>query len=88
MTTKYSTEALSLKIKDALVTSFGIDPSLIVAEATMRDLGVDSLHVVEILIDLEAELGVKLTDLSFPPNPTLNDVAQTIEKNLAAIAKA
>jgi len=87
MTTKYTTEALSLKIKEALVNTFGIEPNLIVADATMRDLGVDSLHVVEILLDLEAELGVKLTDLSFPPNPTLNDVAQTIERNLAAISK-
>jgi acyl carrier protein len=86
MTTKHTTEQLAQKIKDALVNTFGIDSTLIVADARMRDLGVDSLHVVEILLDLEAELGVKLTDLSFPPNPTLEDVAQTIQKNLSASA--
>ena len=82
MTTNHTTEELSLMIKDALVNTFGIDAALISSGARMRDLGVDSLHVVEILLDLEAALGVKLTDLSFPPNPSLDDVAQTIQKNL------
>ena len=70
-------------IKDALVNTFGIDAALINSDARMRDLGVDSLHVVEILLDLEVALGIKLTDLSFPPNPSLGDVAQTIQNNLS-----
>ena len=79
-------QELAAKIKNALVNNFGVDANQITPEARMRDLGVDSLHVVEILLDLETELGVKLTDLSFPPNPSLDDVAQTIGKNFSATA--
>jgi acyl carrier protein len=82
MTENYTTMDLSRMVRDALVNTFGIDPALITAEANMRDLGVDSMHVVEILLDLEKELGVTLTDLSFPSNPTLEQVAQTIGNNL------
>ena len=79
-------QELAAKIKTTLVNNFGIDPNQITPEARLRDLGVDSLHVVEILLDLETEMGVKLTDLSFPPNPSLDDVAQTIAKNFSAVA--
>ena len=83
MTDKPSVDELMQKIRNALTENFGIDPTVITAKARMRDIGVDSLHVVEILLDLEAELGVKLTDFGFPPNPSLEEVAQVIDKNIS-----
>lgn len=86
MKSKTTIPELEQKIRSALSEEFGIDPALIVSEARMKDLGLDSMHIVGILVDLETELGVKLTELGFPPNPTLAEVAQTIEKSLSSSA--
>ena len=83
MSSEVSNQELMQKISKSLVNIFGVDPAQITPETRMRDLGVDSMHVVEILFDLETELGVTLTDFGFPPNPTLEEVAQTISKNIA-----
>lgn len=72
------------KIKEALNDRFGIDIAQLEESSRLRDLGLDSLHVVEIMLDMEADLGVKLEDLSVPPNPSLGEVAAAIERNLAA----
>ena len=74
------------RIRASLVEHFGLRTSQLAEGARLRDLGVDSIHVLEIMLDLEAELGVSLSDLSFPPNPTLGDVATVISRNLSAPA--
>ena len=77
---------LVMKIKHILNDRFEIDMVSLNENSRLRDLGVDSLHVVEIMLDLEADLGVKLNDLSVPPNPSLGEVAAAIAKNLPAHA--
>ena len=77
---------LVMKIKHILNDRFEIDMVSLNENSRLRDLGVDSLHVVEIMQDLEADLGVKLNDLSVPPNPSLGEVAAAITKNLPAHA--
>lgn len=72
------------KIKEVLNERFGIEVGQVEEASRLRELGIDSLHVVEIMLDLEADLGVKLVDLSVPPNPSLGEVAAAIERNLAA----
>lgn len=74
------------KIQASLHDRFGLDVDQLDESARLRDLGVDSLHVVEIMLDLEAELGTNLVDLSFPPNPSLGEVAAVISRNLAGPA--
>jgi len=74
------------KIRASLIQRFGLDASELTADASLRDLGADSMHILEIMLDLEAELGTSLSDLSLPPNPTLGQVASVISKNLAASA--
>lgn len=70
------------KIKAILEERFGIESASLNEHSRLRDIGVDSLHVVEIMLDLESDLGTKLEDLSVPPNPSLGEVALAIEKNL------
>ena len=74
------------KIRGSLIEHFGLEAGKLAEDARLRDLGVDSIHVLEIMLDLEADLGVNLTDLSLPPNPTLGEVAAVIAGNLAAPA--
>ena len=74
------------KIRASLKERFGLEPGQLAEDARLRDLGVDSIHVLEIMLDLEDELGVSLADLSFQPNPTLGEVAAVIAGNLATPA--
>ena len=70
------------KIRDSLIERFGLEPNQLGADARLRDLGVDSMHVLEIMLDLETELGVTLSDLSLPPNPSLGEVAAVVHDNV------
>ena len=84
MTQSISQDDILIKIQASLQERFGLNQEQLIPEARLRDLGVDSLHVLEIMLDLEAELDTKLQDLSVPPNPSLIEVAAAIQRNLAA----
>jgi len=74
------------KIRSSLIERFGLEASQLTEDVRLRDLGADSMHILEIMLDLETELGVSLSELSLPPNPTLGDVAAIISGSLAAPA--
>jgi acyl carrier protein len=74
------------RIQTVLHERFGLERAVLGENARLRDLGVDSLHVAEIVIDLENELGKRLDDLSMPPNPSLGEVVAVLSKNLASQA--
>ncbi|OGA13359.1 MAG: hypothetical protein A3G25_04605 [Betaproteobacteria bacterium RIFCSPLOWO2_12_FULL_63_13] len=74
------------KIRDSLIERFGLEPEQLAADVRLRDLGVDSMHVLEIMLDLEEELGVGLSDLSLSQNPSLGEVAAVIYDNVAGSA--
>ena len=71
-----------VKIKEVLNSRFGFDIAQLDENSRLRDLGVDSMHIVEIMMDMEADLGLKLEDLSVPPNPSLGEVVDAIARNL------
>jgi len=74
------------KIRASLSERFGLEADQLAEDARLRELGVDSMHVLEIMLDLESDLGVSLSDLSLPPNPSLGEVTAVITKNLAGQA--
>ena len=48
------------KLVSYAVKQLEIDPSEITPESTFESLGIDSLDVVEMIMDLESELGIEL----------------------------
>lgn len=58
-----------------------LDPSEITPDSTFENLGIDSLDVVEMIMDLETELGVEL-DMEDQKITTFQELADFIESKL------
>lgn len=61
-----------------------VDPKRLTDGATLRDLDLDSMMLLEVMMEVEDRFGVKLGDLSLPPNPTLGEIAACIDRSLSA----
>ena len=58
-----------------------LDASEITPDSTFESLGIDSLDIVEMIMDLESELGVEL-DLEDQKIATFGELANFIESKL------
>ena len=58
-----------------------MDPQQITRESTFESLGIDSLDIVEMVMDLETELGVEL-ELENQKITTFGEMADFIEAKL------
>ena len=58
-----------------------LDPSEITPDSTFESLGIDSLDIGEMIMDLESELNVEL-DLENQKVTTFGELAQFIEKKV------
>ena len=58
-----------------------LDASEITRESTFESLGIDSLDIVEMIMDLESELGIEL-DLEDQKIATFGELAEFIESKL------
>ena len=58
-----------------------LDPSEITPEATFESLGIDSLDIVEMIMDLESELGVEL-ELEDQKIATFGELAAFIDSKV------
>ena len=58
-----------------------IDASEISPDSTFESLGIDSLDIVEMIMDLETELNIEL-DLENQKVTTFGELAQFIEKKI------
>ncbi len=75
---------IEARIKDLLVSELGLDASKVVPEATFEeDLEVDSLGVVELLMALEDEFGVKIPDEEAEEIRTVSEAVDVVAAKLA-----
>ena len=58
-----------------------LDPAEITRESTFESLGIDSLDIVEMIMDLESELGVEL-EMEDQKIATFQELADFIESKL------
>jgi acyl carrier protein len=77
---------IAVKLKNILSERFALDVTEWAEDTRLRDLGLDSMHLVDIMLDMETALGITLTDLSLPPNPSLGELGAVISKNLITLA--
>ena len=75
-------EVLS-RIKKVVVDKLGVDESEVVPEASFTtDLGADSLDTVELVMELEREFGIQITDSEAEKLNTVAKVAKFVEDRL------
>lgn len=72
------------KLKAMAVEQIGIDPALIKPESDIiKDLGCDSLDIVDMLMSVEEEFGVTVGDKDVAEMRTMADVVNFIDNKLA-----
>ena len=69
------------KLVSYAVKQLELDPSEITPESTFESLGVDSLDIVEMIMDLENELGVEM-DMEDQKITTFQELADFIDSKL------
>ena len=74
------------KVRSFLASQLEIDPESINEDTDIiDDLGADSLDVVELIMALEEEYGIVITDESIHEMKTAGDIAAFIEKAVAEL---
>ncbi|MBR3863954.1 MAG: acyl carrier protein [Clostridia bacterium] len=69
------------KISALMAEQLGIDKESITLESEIiKDLGADSLDVVEMLLDLEKEYGIEISDEAAAELKTVGDIVNLIDK--------
>lgn len=76
-----SNEQILNSLLSALYQRFAIDTGQIDTASRLSDLGIDSLHLVDVMLDMENEFGFRFESLLLPPNPSLDDITLAISRD-------
>ena len=69
------------KVRDALAAQFEVDPEQITMDTNLiDDLGADSLDVVELIMNIEDEFGVSISDEEAANLVTVQRIVDFLEK--------
>lgn len=75
-------EATLERVKKIIVESLNVEPSEVTMEANIKeDLGADSLDVVDLIMELEDEFDMEISDEEAEKIATVGDVVEYINKN-------
>ena len=77
-------EEIFEKLKELVVDQLGVEEDEVTMEASMQDdLGADSLDLVDLVMSVEEEFGVKGADEDLENIKTVGDSVDYIEENKA-----
>ena len=69
------------KVRDALASQFELDPESVTMDTNLvDDIGADSLDVVELIMELEDEFGVAISDEDAAQLYTVGRIVDYLEK--------
>ena len=77
-------EEIFEKLKELVVDQLGVEEDEVTMEASMQDdLGADSLDLVDLVMSVEEEFGVKVADEDLENIKTVGEIVDYIEENKA-----
>ena len=71
------------RLKALIHERFGVDPAALNGSTTQAEIGIDSLLMVDMMLDVETELGFTFESMDLPRNPTLDTIVDLVQRNLA-----
>ncbi len=77
----WNDEAITDKIREIAKTTFGMD--LPDSSKPIKDAGLDSMALIDIVMGLEESFGCQLQLERLPANPTINDFVALVQASLA-----
>jgi acyl carrier protein len=79
MAAQFSYEDTFSKVADIIADKLGIEKQRVVKEATLADLGADSLDLVEIIMKMEEQFGIEINDEDAEKMNNVADVVHYIQ---------
>jgi len=74
-------QAILEYLKAMLHERFGLDPAVLSGRTTQQEIGIDSLLMVDMMLDIETGLGFTFASMELPRNPDLDAIVDLIERN-------
>lgn len=74
----FSNEQILNKLLSTLHQRFAINIDQVDSASRLSDIGIDSLHLVDIMLDMESEFSFRFESLQLPPNPSLDQISLAI----------
>lgn len=71
------------RLKALIHERFGVDPAGLSGSTTQAEIGIDSLLLVDMMIDVETELDFTFESMDLPRNPDLDTIVSLVEQNMA-----
>ena len=71
------------RLKALIHERFGVDPAGLDGSTTQAQIGIDSLLLVDMMLDVETELGFTFDSMDLPRNPSLDTIVDLVQRNLA-----
>lgn len=77
-------DAILEKLRELVVDQLGVEENEVTLEAAIiDDLGADSLDLVDLVMSVEEEFGVKIPDEDLEKIKTVGDIVDYIDENAA-----
>jgi acyl carrier protein len=72
------------RLKSLLQDKYDIDPATLTVDSRQDDIGLDSISMVDLMMDIESDLDFQFPDLNLPKNPSLGQIVDIIVQNLSS----
>ena len=70
------------RLKQLLKDKYEIDPETLTPDSRQDDIGLDSMTMVDLMLDVETELDFQFPDLNVPRNPSLQEIVNLVAQAL------